>query len=110
MGVDRTAGEAARDRVAGGVGDAGARTVEVQPLRAVAGDPVDRHRVGGAAAGYRDAGVRHIALSVVAVKSLASTPVTASVKVTVYCSLPALFGLVPSIAIDDTLGGVCSIV
>ena len=43
-------------------------------------------------------------------KAPVATPKTASEKVTVNCSVDALFELAPTRSIDETLGGVCSIV
>ena len=43
------------------------------------------------------------------VKSLASTPVTLSEKVTAYCSLTALFGVLPTKAMADMLGATLSV-
>ena len=47
---------------------------------------------------------------VVSAKSLASTPVTGSLKLTVNCTLAALVVAAPTRAIDVTVGAVLSIV
>ena len=80
---DLSGGEAAAQHVAGGVRDAGAGRVHVEPHRALAGERTDRD-VDGAArwARRRRRSPRSARRRTSAVKSGASTPLTGSLNVT----------------------------